>query len=336
MTNRKISELTELTVPAAVGDYFPIVDISEALPVNKNKRITVGEVFSSVPTGTAAAPGLSFEVDPDVGLYRSGTNQLAVSVAGAGQVFFSSALTGFGTSAPDRAVHISAADVAYLRLENRDTTGSVGQYIGAIEFEGQDAGGAGVRATIGAVYEGVSGATGLAFTTSIDAGTATEAARFTSDNYLRFAAGSLGIQFNGNTAATSALDYYDEGTFTPAIIGLTTAGTGTYTAQVGTYTRIGNRVFFQLQLIWTAHTGTGAMNVSGLPFTSNATTDNAAAISTVHSNITLTASRTLQAYVGANSTEITLAQAVVGGGTSTTVTLDTAGTLMLSGHYQTA
>ena len=38
------------------------------------------------PEGTAAAPGLTFATDTDVGLYRAGANQLGVSAAGAGQI----------------------------------------------------------------------------------------------------------------------------------------------------------------------------------------------------------------------------------------------------------
>ncbi|GAA4493459.1 hypothetical protein [Pseudaeromonas paramecii] len=63
---------------------------------------------------------------------------------------------------------------------------------------------------------------------------------------------------------------YEVGSFTPTILGGTTVGVGTYSSQVGRYTRIGNRVFFDLQLVWSAHTGTGALDIGGLPFTSSA------------------------------------------------------------------
>jgi len=58
-----------------------------------------------------------------------------------------------------------------------------------------------------------------------------------------------------------------EGTFTPTIVGGTTAGTGTYTVQSGIYQKIGNRVHFSLSIAWTAHTGTGNMLIGGLPHT---------------------------------------------------------------------
>ena len=38
------------------------------------------------PVGTAAAPGLTFSTDTDVGLYRAGANQLGISAAAAGQL----------------------------------------------------------------------------------------------------------------------------------------------------------------------------------------------------------------------------------------------------------
>jgi hypothetical protein len=45
MANRKISDLTALTAPAT-GDLLPIVDISEAVAADKNKKITYGELLS--------------------------------------------------------------------------------------------------------------------------------------------------------------------------------------------------------------------------------------------------------------------------------------------------
>ena len=62
------------------------------------------------------------------------------------------------------------------------------------------------------------------------------------------------------------LDYYFEGSFTPVVFGATDPGVGTYTTQDGTYTRIGNIVNFTAQIVVTAHTGTGAMRISGIPF----------------------------------------------------------------------
>jgi hypothetical protein len=76
----------------------------------------------------------------------------------------------------------------------------------------------------------------------------------------------------GGTGAANKLDDYEEGTFTATYYGDTSAGTTTYTAQAGFYTKIGNRVSFQLQIGVSSATGTGAIRIGGLPFTlSNAT-----------------------------------------------------------------
>jgi hypothetical protein len=86
MANRKISDLTALTAPAT-GDLLPIVDISEAAAVDKNKKITYGELLASAPAGSAAAPSFSFDGDPNSGLYSAGADQVAISTGGSGRLF---------------------------------------------------------------------------------------------------------------------------------------------------------------------------------------------------------------------------------------------------------
>ena len=53
---------------------------------------------------------------------------------------------------------------------------------------------------------------------------------------------SLGITFGSDTAAANALDDYEEGSWTPTIVGNTGASGQSYSIQYGTYTRIGNFV----------------------------------------------------------------------------------------------
>ena len=81
MADRKISDLTALTTPAS-GDYLPIVDISEAAAASKNKRITIEELMRGVPDGTAAAPGIAFETDPNTGIYSPGADQVSIATNG--------------------------------------------------------------------------------------------------------------------------------------------------------------------------------------------------------------------------------------------------------------
>lgn len=65
----------------------------------------------------------------------------------------------------------------------------------------------------------------------------------------------------------NTLDDYEEGTWTPTVVGTGTAGTCTYTTRVGKYTKIGNVVTLMCSLGWSGHTGTGNTLISTLPFT---------------------------------------------------------------------
>lgn len=70
------------------------------------------------------------------------------------------------------------------------------------------------------------------------------------------------ISFGG-----TALSNYAEGTFTPTLIGGSTAGTTVYFDQTGYYTRIGNMVTVYFSVGATSTTGTGVATFGGLPFT---------------------------------------------------------------------
>ena len=109
MADRKISDLTALTTPAS-GDYLPIVDISEVAAASKNKRITVEELMRGAPDGTAAAPSIAFESDPNTGIYSPGADQLAISTNGTGRLFVdASGRVGIGTSSPATQLHVNAS-----------------------------------------------------------------------------------------------------------------------------------------------------------------------------------------------------------------------------------
>jgi len=125
-----------------------------------------------------------------------------------------------------------------------------------------------------------------------------------------------------------------QGEFTPVIVGTGSAGTGTYTYQVGRYQKIGNRVFFSASVEWTAHTGTVNMFVGGLPFTSANIANVNQACAVGFSNITLSAGNYLTASIPNLSTAITLLQVATGGGSFNLVPIDPAGTVFISGHYE--
>lgn len=79
--------------------------------------------------------------------------------------------------------------------------------------------------------------------------------------------GNVDFPTSISLAGGTALSNYTEGTWTPTLIGGSTAGTTTYTAQNGYYTRIGNMVTVWAIIVTTGSTGTGNITFGGLPFT---------------------------------------------------------------------
>jgi hypothetical protein len=112
----------------------------------------------------------------------------------------------------------------------------------------------------------------LVFSTTADgASSPTERMRITSDAYVRLAAGTGGIQFNGDTAAANALDDYEDGTWTPIFVPQTGSFNSiTYdSTRAGNYTKVGNLV-----TVWgiirtdsvDATGASGLLSIGGLPF----------------------------------------------------------------------
>ena len=85
-----------------------------------------------------------------------------------------------------------------------------------------------------------------------------------------------GLKFGTDTAAANALNDYEEGTWTPNIVG-TTGSAGTHALSAGgsgnNYTKIGNRVYFQMsRYVTNKGSYSGKTKVTGLPFTNNGST----------------------------------------------------------------
>jgi hypothetical protein len=145
-----------------------------------------------------------------------------------------------------------------------------------------------------------------------------------------------GITFPATAVAASdanTLDDYEEGTFTPTVSGGSTAGSGTYSSQVGKYVKIGGKVFVEVALVWSAHTGTGNMFLTGLPFTS-AADESGAGISVGRvNNLAITALCYLTGYILNSNTAIALRAIPTGGGAENAVGLDTAAEINYSITY---
>jgi hypothetical protein len=141
-----------------------------------------------------------------------------------------------------------------------------------------------------------------------------------------------GIGFPATMVASTdvnTLDDYREGTFTPTMDGTTDPGVGTYSTQTGTYVRVGRLVNFTIALVWSAHTGTGGLQISGLPFTLSG---NNCPVSIFSSGVTFSAGYSLMAFVSGTSVAIRQNNT----GSTALVPMDTAGQFYVSGTYEAA
>lgn len=139
----------------------------------------------------------------------------------------------------------------------------------------------------------------------------------------------------GGTSSNYLMNEFKKGSFTPVVTGGTTAGSATYSTQVGRYTRIGDTVNFTLQLVWSSHTGTGDIKVTGLPYTSEDSSGQHYAFSVAtDGGLTYTDGDSLLARLQANSNEITV-ETEDGAGNNGAVTLasNSSGRLNITGQY---
>jgi len=149
-----------------------------------------------------------------------------------------------------------------------------------------------------------------------------------------------GIDFtataNGSGTMTSELlADYEEGTFTPTVSGSSSAGVGVYSIQYGRYTKIGRNVFVQVYLEWSAHTGTGNMQFTNFPFTSENVANGYSSVAIGEiSGIALTAGNYALASIPPGNSRANLAQYPTGGGTATAVTIDVSGYIVFNVSYQ--
>lgn len=158
----------------------------------------------------------------------------------------------------------------------------------------------------------------------------------TFSSLLALAAG-LQLQ-NTDLASATTLDWYEEGTFTPSVA-FSGASVGvTYAAQrYGVFTRIGNWVFFQLQVTLTSKgSSAGNLQITGMPYSM------ASAPSPVFSVIASAMSAlALPSYaLRTSATVIALSHDAGAGSGATTSLLDTNCTnttnILISGHYKVA
>lgn len=130
----------------------------------------------------------------------------------------------------------------------------------------------------------------------------------------------------------TALSNYVEGTFTPTVVGLATTGTATYVTQSGVYTRIGRQLFYYITVSWNTGTGTGQLAINGLPFTVNASCNNAITTSLIYT-VGVATSTNLYGIPIASNIAIPIYYNISATGVQGNVTYAAAGAIEITGMY---
>lgn len=110
---KKISQLQNLADDLLTGEA--IVPVVIADPLIPNRKSKVNQLFHGVAAGTKTAPGLSFDLDRDTGLYQNAYNELGLSFGTAGYYFSKISDSGSSTvTAKLQAVDTVASNVNIL------------------------------------------------------------------------------------------------------------------------------------------------------------------------------------------------------------------------------
>ena len=132
----------------------------------------------------------------------------------------------------------------------------------------------------------------------------------------------------------------ESGTFTPTIIGLTTAGNNTYSANYGFYEKIGRTVIFHIYIEMTAKDPAmeGGVYIAGLPFVAYSQAARHNSVSIASYSYIVTAGKQLGGYIQDNSATVGL---LLSGDNTDNHRLTASGInnntlIRLSGIYQTA
>lgn len=149
-----------------------------------------------------------------------------------------------------------------------------------------------------------------------------------------------GIDFSADPSApgmtSELLDDYEEGTFTPTVTGTATAGTATYTAQLGRYTKVGSLVTCTVRLNWSAGTGTGNLLFSGLPFSNVSSSIFGGIAIGWFGDVALTANNVATGFIQNGGNAVQGQQYPVGGGSLSNIAYDAAANVNFTLSYMTA
>lgn len=231
------------------------------------EKFVLGDTVSKASGGTFAK-----SVEFTEGLTSSGdltvdTNTLHVDAT--------NNRVGVGTASPSQKLHVEGAGTQFLFLNNSTTNDGLYLKAGSGASSIQTNGGSHV----------------MNFFTS-----GTERMRIQSGG---------GISFNGDTAAANALDDYEEGNWSPTITG--SGNSINPGAAVGRYRKIGNIVHVTIFINNNASNtfGSGAMEFTGLPYTSQSDIPPLCHSAMVRYTDPPSGAYQLQTYVASSSTTLT-------------------------------
>ena len=342
MADKKISALTAATTPLAGTEVLPIVQSSATVKVAVSD-LTAGRTFSALGM-TLTSTDAGATAAPLIDLYRDSATPAASDTLG--EIEF---------NGEDSAGNKQTYGVIHASILSPTSTAEQGQ----LHFETATAGALTEKMIIGtnnlvineigAIFnvriEGDTDAN-LFYTDAtnsrVGVGTISPAEKLDVVGNIKLTgnvvvASGQGIDFSATpgTGTSELLNDYEEGAFTPTVIGTTTAGTASYASQKGVYTRIGNVVYFSIAMNWNSGTGTGNLRMTGLPFTTrnDSTLFNSVTIG-VQSDLTLPAGTYATAITISNTTEIAFYSALVGpGGATAALAYDAAAEIECSGFY---
>lgn len=122
-------------------------------------------------------------------------------------------------------------------------------------------------------------------------------------------------------------------TFTPTVAGTGTTGVGTYTLQSGKVSFQGKQIHVEIEVAWTAHTGTGNMVVRGIPVGFAPTNFTPKRIAQVGMSGFAFTGPVVYAFLNGSTTELSVVQVSTAGAESL-ISLPSTGTLRINLIYE--